>query len=161
MYTTHNCTFDRILFGYLTIREYRPKQKSQWRLKELQVRLVALGDEITLMTWNIGYGALGKEVDFFMDGGEMVITADKERVMENLSAMSAVMQNEDPDILFLQEVDVDSDRSQEINMEEYFQNELSGYNSSYACNYRVRFIPYPIPPLGKWRLELFHLVNMM
>lgn len=138
-----------ILFGYLTIREYRPEAKESVEVEGTSSKTVALGDEITLMTWNIGYGALGKEVDFFMDGGEMVITADKERVMENLSAMSTVMQNEDPDILFLQEVDVDSDRSQEINMEEYFQNELSGYNSSYACNYRVRFIPYPIPPLGK------------
>lgn len=38
---------------------------------------ISRGKEISMMTWNIGYGALGDNADFFMDGGKMVNTATK------------------------------------------------------------------------------------
>ena len=33
---------------------------------------VKKGDSIKMMSWNIGYGALGDNADFFMDGGNHV-----------------------------------------------------------------------------------------
>ena len=54
--------------GYLTLTEFNPD-------KEVPVPLTGKGQmdsvdkskEMTAVSWNIGYGALGKDADFFMD----------------------------------------------------------------------------------------------
>jgi endonuclease/exonuclease/phosphatase family metal-dependent hydrolase len=107
------------------------------------------------MTWNVGYGALGDNADFFMDGGKSVNTADEARVKENLTGIADEIKTVDPDVLFLQEVDLNSSRSHDINEEEAIQSMLQGSsasrlsNSTFAYNFKVSFIPYPLPPIGK------------
>jgi endonuclease/exonuclease/phosphatase family metal-dependent hydrolase len=76
------------------------------------------------MTWNIGYGALGSNADFFMDGGKMVYSSTSERVQQNLAEMADTIREEDPDILFLQEVDRNSDRSYHVDQSAFFAEEL-------------------------------------
>ena len=79
------------LVGVLTIGEYRPDDVetiiSSGGVDEAQADLPAGGDQIRVVTWNIGYGALGDNDDFFMDGGKGVITADLDRVNENMDAI--------------------------------------------------------------------------
>ena len=78
------------LIGYLTLTEFNPD-------KEVPVPLTGKGQtdsvdkskEMTAVSWNIGYGALGKDADFFMDGGKSVKTADADGVNKNLKAISS------------------------------------------------------------------------
>lgn len=111
--------------------------------------LPAAGDSLKIMTWNTGYACLGDNADFFMDGGSGVKTADSARIRENMDGILAGIEAEDPDILLLQEVDEDSDRSEHIDESEEYAQALSGDWYTYALNYKVNFIPYPIPPIGK------------
>lgn len=149
------------VFTWLTITEYKPAdvetvavEGTADPVKESGSKNVTQGDRLTVMSWNIGYGALGDNADFFMDGGKGVYTADMERVMSNLKGMATNVRLLDPDILFLQEVDIDSDRSYEIDEADYFTraentNNDKQYQTAFAYNFKVKFVPYPLPPIGK------------
>ena len=54
----------------------------------------------TFLTWNVGYGGLGAEVDFFYDGGKMV-TSPKEHVLKNNKGMVEFLSaNKDIDFIY-------------------------------------------------------------
>ena len=135
--------------GYLTATEYYPQEIIPAEMTGMAEDAIKEGDSFTLMSWNIGYGALGDNADFFMDGGESVQTADKTRVNENLATMSGAVQAVDPDILFLQEADIDSTRSHHINEVERFAELMEDTVQTFAYNFKVPFVPYPLPPIGK------------
>ncbi len=136
------------MLGFLSATEYKPDDVEPLEVQGASQSTLNAEDSFRIVTWNVGYGALGDNADFFMDGGSMVNTADQARVEENIAAIREEIESLDPDIAFLQEVDVDSARSHHINEVEYMQ-ELDGYESTFARNFKTAFIPYPIPPIGK------------
>ena len=69
-------------------------------------------------------------------------------MLQNVGDMSDALKEIDPDFIFLQEVDADSYRSSHIDESEMFAGEFPGMDSSFATNYKVAFIPYPVPPIG-------------
>ena len=158
-----------ILLVFLSITEYRPKDSetlSAIMTGEGERKNITIGDTIDIVTWNIGYGGLGDNADFFMDGGSMVYTADKARVKENLAAMENTMTELKPDVIFLQEIDKKSSRSYRINEVKDIQDKLSAayggmqLDSVYTNNFLVAFIPYPIPPIGKVDSGIFTITTM-
>ncbi|WP_022765925.1 endonuclease/exonuclease/phosphatase family protein [Butyrivibrio sp. XPD2006] len=141
------------LFAYLTVDEYRPEEVENLQIAGEPGNAVSKSKSIRIMSWNIGYGALGDNSDFFMDGGTMVYTADEERVSQNLDDIDAEVDKIAPDILITQETDVSSARARFINEPQYlaehseadvFQNQ-----NLFSYNYKVSFVPLPIPPIGK------------
>ena len=54
--------------GILTVTEYKPEQEEKLEVTGESSVFVSEGDTISVVTWNIGYGALGANADFFMDG---------------------------------------------------------------------------------------------
>ena len=133
-------------FGYLTVTEFNPKKEEKVNVSEEKdySKELKKGDSVTVMTWNLGDNA-----DFFMDGGKSVQTADKNRVNENLKGFKTAIKEVTPDILMCQEVDVNSDRSHKNDEVKYLQENFSGYSNTFATNYKVPYVPYPIPPIGK------------
>ena len=75
------------LLLFLTVTEYRPAESEALVMSGGTARTLSPGDSFTLMSWNLGYGALGDNADFFMDGGSGVITADKARLESNLEQL--------------------------------------------------------------------------
>lgn len=140
--------------GVLTIFEYRPEDKEDIELIGTADKTLSTGDSFTVLTWNTGYGALSDNSDFFMDGGTMVYTADKDRVQENLEQMAVEIKSIDPDIVFLQEVDRVADRSYKIDEVSFFQESNNDKVSSYALNMDAIFIPYSIPPIGRVKVGI-------
>lgn len=140
--------------GVLTVFEYRPEDKEDIELTGTADKTLSAGDSFTVLTWNTGYGALSDDSDFFMDGGTMVYTADKDRVQENLEQMAVEIKSIDPDIVFLQEVDKVADRSYKIDEVSFFQESNNDKVSSYALNMDAIFIPYPIPPIGRVKVGI-------
>lgn len=137
------------LLGWLTATEYKPADKETVEIDGQGEETAEIGKDMRIVSWNIGYGCLGDNADFFMDGGSHVQTADEERTQENLDGIIDELQSLDPDAVFLQEVDLNSDRSHHINESETIQESLSNMCAAFAENYKVAFIPYPIPPIGK------------
>ncbi|MCR5785974.1 MAG: endonuclease [Eubacterium sp.] len=137
-----------LLFAVLTITEFKPDDVEEAEISSGAESVPGSEDEITVMTWNIGYGALGDNADFFMDGGSSVMTADAARVNENMENIISEVDKIAPDIALFQEVDINSMRSHSIDEAELISASMTGTDTSFAYNYRCLFIPYPIPPIG-------------
>ena len=137
------------LIGFLSVTEYKPADSEEIAVEGEASEELAPGDDLTVMSWNIGYGALGDNADFFMDGGKGVKTADEERVMSNMEGIIEETSSLDPDIIMFQETDRDSTRSNHINEYKMLQDTYQEYCSSFTNNFKVAFLPYPVPPMGK------------
>ena len=135
---------------WLTAVEYRPEDREVVAVKSLdgEAGQIAPGDSLKIMSWNLGFGALGDNADFFMDGGKMVYPADEDRVRANIDAFVREVNTQDADILMFQEIDTDSDRSYRIDQTAVFDG-LSYNSRAFAYNFRVVYAPVPIPPMGK------------
>ena len=139
-----------IIVAYLTFSEFRPAEGAQEEVEIRQPNDAVLPEDgsIRILTWNIGYGALGSNADFFMDGGKSVYTADQERVTGNVASILDSIASQKPDIVFLQEVDVDSSRSRHIDETDLAMKAFPQMEASFAYNFSVPFVPYPLPPIG-------------
>ena len=137
------------MIGFLSVTEYKPKDRETVEVTGSPKKTLKLNEEISVLTFNIGYGALGDNADFFMDGGKSVNTADKTRVNENLGGILKTVKDINPDVVFFQEIDKNSSRSHHINEYEKFMKNLNEYDFSFANNFKVAFLPHPIPPIGK------------
>lgn len=148
------------LLIWLTVGEYRPAD-----VETLTVTAGARHDTAQastmykIVTLNCGYGGLGREEDFFMDGGTKVRPDSKTEVSGNLSGLLSALSLQDADICFLQETDTDSRRSYWIDEVDYFTRGLSMGNA-FAYNMRCAFIPYPWPPIGKVESGITTLNNL-
>jgi len=137
------------MVGFLSVTEYKPADRLKAEITGSAAKELNLEEEISLLTFNIGYGALGDNADFFMDGGKSVYTADEERVNKNLDGILDEVKRINPDIVLFQEIDKSSSRSRKINEYEMFKSELTDRAFSFANNFKVAFLPYPVPPIGK------------
>lgn len=138
-----------ILVGFLSATEYKPADTETLTVENGTDAVIPAGAQLKIMTWNIGYGALGDNADFFMDGGTMVNTADIDRVNENMSGIIARISAEAPDLLLIQEADVNSNRSKYVDETALLRESFSDMDSTFANNFKVAYLPYPIPPIGK------------
>ncbi|HIR72479.1 MAG TPA: hypothetical protein IAB96_02955 [Candidatus Coprenecus pullicola] len=109
----------------------------------------ALPDSVTILCWNIGYGGLGDDMDFFYDGGTQVRTS-RERTLANIEGIISEIRRHDADIIMLQEVDECSRRTYRINEVEMLRKAFPDYHIYLAYNYKSFFVPIPVKaPMGK------------
>lgn len=137
------------LLGYLSLTEYRPDDIEPLEVVQAARKdNVRVGERLDVLSFNTGYCGLGREQDFFMDGGSMVRPRSEEDVRANLNGILSELVRQNVDIYLLQEVDFDSWRSYYTNQADTYRHGLS-LNMAYAYNFKCEFVPYPWPPLGK------------
>lgn len=107
---------------------------------------VNINDTISILTWNMGYGALDERQDCYWDGGTGVDGESKEVVLANIDAIRSKIQEINPDIFMVQEIDVNSKRSYYIDelqsLEEIFTKNI--YDYSFARNFKAGIVPLPL-----------------
>lgn len=137
------------LVGYLTATDYRPREVSDAMcfISE-QAEAIDISQPFTVLSWNTGYGGLGRESDFFMDGGKMVAPPSQEAVTDNIRQIRNFLGEAQADAYFLQEVDLNSSRSGGVNQFDYYGEALPA-SSAFAYNYKCGFVPFPLPPIGR------------
>ncbi len=104
------------------------------------------GREYRVLSWNIGFGAYEADFGFFMDGGTESRAWSKERLTENLAGIGTFLAAQDADLLLLQEVDFDSDRSYHVDEPELlrtFDGLAEKTQSALAVNYHSPYLFYP------------------
>lgn len=139
-----------ILVGFvltLWIFEYRPEDITVLdvtdNLADEDSNYVNADNSLTVLTFNIGYASLSETEDFVMDGGEKGRMDSASEVQDNLDGITSILENNPADLYLLQEVDIDSNRSYNINQLVHFQDAL-GKSSVLAYNYRCIFVPFPL-----------------
>ena len=145
---------------WLWIAEYRPADKEiVTATSGVQHDFVEIGKTYHIVTLNIGYGGLGRDRNFFMDGGDDVMPESQDEVQETWPGMLSVLYGQQADLVLLQEVDIRSRRSFSINEAEFFRAGLS-MGKAFAYNFKVPFVPFPLPPIGKVESGLMTLSNL-
>ena len=106
--------------------------------------------DFIFLTWNIGYAGLGKEMDFFYDGGKKV-RPSKEQYNNYLNGINEILKdNNTVDFISLQEVDICSKRSWYMDEFSSISKTLSDFYGLFVLNYKCEFVPLPIKnPMGK------------
>lgn len=143
--------------GVFTVAEYRPVGTETIVAQQDTEAVLETGKPLTIVSWNCGYGALGDNADFFMDGGSSVYTADQARVESNLAGIRDTLKALNPDFMILQEVDINSARSYGLDERTVLRDTLPGASEAFAYNFNSLFVPYPLPPIGHVESGLYTL----
>ena len=115
---------------------------------------LSLGEEYSITTFNIGFGAYDREYSFFMDTGYMADGSEttgkygkgvsEENVLKNTNGSIEILKYLDSDFMILEEVDIDSSRSYRINQRQMLTDAFKSCSYTYASNFHSAFLPYPI-----------------
>ncbi|MEI6766222.1 MAG: endonuclease/exonuclease/phosphatase family protein [Bacteroidota bacterium] len=135
---------------YSTCSMYKPAAVEKAELINNSISSRIAINEFSFITWNIGYCGLGKEMDFFYDGGKSV-RPDATGFQKYLNGVFSFISNNDSvDFLLLQEVDRNSRRSYYQDEASLFSQALSGHAAAFSKNYDVGFVPVPLfKPMGQ------------
>lgn len=105
---------------------------------------------LSFVTWNLGYGGLGEESEFFFDHGSMyfswgrMVRAPQEAVQKNNEGVALYTESLKSDFFLYQEVDFRSKRSYFANQFELIKGLLPEYAAFFAPNYRAPVVPIPV-----------------
>lgn len=138
------------LVVFLSVTEFKPDDR-QPAARNSAISSAPKADPaktFTILSWNTGYGGLGAESDFFMDGGDMVNPPSQEAVETNLAQICAFLTAEPADAWLLQEVDVNAARTGGVDQYALYTQALN-CNAAFAYNYKCPFVPIPLPPMGR------------
>lgn len=136
--------------GYMTIVDYKPKPVEKVEIAGNTKELKTLNDTLSFYTWNIGYGGLGAEQDFFFDGGKMVRPTKENSQKYFNEILNTIKQMDSANFILLQEVDKGSKRSYYKDQVATITSSLPNFCYGYATNYNSKFVPQPIAnPYGK------------
>jgi len=114
---------------------------------------------IKIMTWNIRFAAA--DLPWFGDScGDRVILSAKE-VYHNLARIAEIINEIRPDILIVNEIDVESKRTAYINQIKYLLNHTYFNYAAYASAWKSQFIPSDglgrmntgVAVFSQWRLK--------
>lgn len=140
------------LFGLLllaaTLADWKPEERITID-QSTAPDTVSVGGSLNILTWNIGYCGLGKDMDFFYDGGNRVRDS-KENTLKNLHVISKfLISNDSVDLMLLQEVDINSKRTYQIDEVSEISTAVGYSNHYFSPNFKVFFIPIPLTePIG-------------
>jgi endonuclease/exonuclease/phosphatase family metal-dependent hydrolase len=136
--------------GFLSLTGYRPVPVEILDVKGKKDQPVLTHDEITLMSWNIGYAGLGKEMDFFYEGGKRVKPGPEEFLNYLDGILQTVRSNDTADFILIQEADISSKRSYFTDEPRELSGILKDHCFAFAKNYDCRYVPVPLyEPMGK------------
>ena len=131
-----------VLFGILIVSDPFHTHLDERNVKPYsakEITEVPMSDTFKVMTWNIKFG--GARIDFFFDcyGDRVIMTHDE--VIENLKGLLSKINQYQPDILFLQEVDVHAKRSANIDQMQWLLDHTEMNYGVYAPQWKSSYIP--------------------
>ncbi len=146
------------LAGGSTMLEWRPAPRLDTPVHPGGAEKLPAPSSLRVLSWNLGYAGLGRDADFFMDGGRQVRPASAAVVQSNLDGILAQLRGEDLDLLLLQEVDRDATRTYRIDQVAALTAALPEFSWSGALNFKVPWVPVPLrQPMGRVRSGLLTL----
>lgn len=102
------------------------------------------GEEYRIVSHNIGFGAYSEDFSFFMDGGTSSRAKSAEAVYQNVGGAMESVRALNPDLVLIQEVDEDGDRSYHIDQRQLVKAALPDFSSVYAQNWDCPYLFWPI-----------------
>ena len=132
--------------GVNLVFSYNPKASERISLVGERKNQKLSPDEVKILTFNTGYGALGSESDLKKEGGRGK-RASADAVLKNIRGISEIVNLSSADVMLLQSVDIDSHRSRYVDQFSYYLNNGS-YVGAYATDFKLRSTSV-LPPYKK------------
>lgn len=139
-----------LIFG--TLNDFQPEEEIALQVNNNQSTMIADSAIVDFLIWNIGYGGLGSQSDFFLDGG---VEVRPEKTLSNTyfeGISNQIASFGKIDFVLLQEVDVAAKRSYQRNQFQELGNLLPNHGKIHALNFNVKYVPKPLTslsPIGK------------
>ena len=141
------------LVVFMILTDYRPAEVEALEITggaERRATTAIKSRELTFMTWNLGYGGLGREMNFFFDRGRMVRAHEQLTMKYQDEIMGSLQAADSVDFFLLQEIDRSSKRTYYHDQWQQLQQGLGAYAAAFAINYDVRYVPLPLhDPYGR------------
>lgn len=147
-----------VLAAYLSVVIVSNRMRGEVRIEQIETGAPSLsltGDEISVLTWNLGYGGLGAESDFSADGGKSLLPPSREIVDKNVSGITAELKASAQDVIILQETARPSLLTRGADIVSAVSAALSGRDNAFSADFSVRFLPKFLQP----RHGLYSSVN--
>ncbi len=140
---------------YVVCSYYRVEDSLSLEVAGDATKSAPIGQALSLVTYNIGFGAYSADYSFFMDGGEHSRALSDVAVLQNLYGAIDTIKGQTPDFFLLQEVDVDGTRSYHIDQTEQMAKSFPEFDRVFAQNYDSPYFFYPFhEPIGANRSGL-------
>ncbi len=134
---------------YVVISYHRLEDRLPLKVEGTAQGAVPVDEPLTLVTYNIGFGAYSDDYSFFMDGGENARAFSKEAVLTNTAGALQTVQGCKPDFVLFQEVDIDGTRSYHVNQKDLLAAGFPDFDRVFAENYDSPYFLYPFSePIG-------------
>lgn len=121
----------------ITVTDYIPEEIEEIEVINNPQRILHHQQPFSVVTFNIGYGGMDRDQDFFMDGGKMSRSSSEAQTQANLTAVTSLLIEAKADFYLLQEIDTHSSRSYHINQADAISQALPGYSTVFAYNYKT------------------------
>ena len=134
---------------YVVVSYHRIEDNLSLKVENKTDLTAPVGEKLSLITYNIGFGAYSADYSFFMDGGKYSRAFSADAVTANTNSAVETLKANSPDFILLQEVDTDGTRSYHINQKDILTDSFSGFTSVFAENYDSPYFLYPLnQPIG-------------
>ncbi|MGH2935050.1 MAG: endonuclease/exonuclease/phosphatase family protein [Gaiellaceae bacterium] len=98
-------------------------------------------DTLELLSWNIGYAGLGRESDFFVDGGRELRPSSRALVEKNAQAIAERLAQGAHDVVLLQEVARDGWLTRGVDVLDCVRDALPGYQLAFCPTIDLSHVP--------------------
>lgn len=101
--------------------------------------------ELKIMSWNLAF-AYGEGSE-----GKNYQKLNRAQMLDRIEGAANVIKKYSADIVFIQEIDFDSDRSHNIDQLEYIAKKAGYKNYAYAVSWQHNYLPFPYFPIkNQW-----------
>jgi endonuclease/exonuclease/phosphatase family metal-dependent hydrolase len=94
---------------------------------------------LLVMNYNVKFG--GGRIDFFFDCFDQRVLMSKDEVIANLEGVARKINQVDPDVLVLQEVDINSKRAAYLDQMQWLLDHTSLNYGAYASHWKADYVP--------------------
>lgn len=99
------------------------------------------GPDLRVVTWNIGYAGLGRDADFFLDGGTSLRPLPKAAIATAAEQIGHTLLDGAWDVMCLQEVPQGGFLTRGVDVRRTLDRRLSGYHHAFWADLKTVFIP--------------------
>jgi endonuclease/exonuclease/phosphatase family metal-dependent hydrolase len=103
------------------------------------------GDDLTIVTWNLGYAGLGAGSDFAVDGGKHYFPPSREAVLANAAGIASFLETQsDADVILLEELAHGGPINRWVNLKQRVDAALADRDQLYFADFKTRLMPWPL-----------------
>ncbi len=136
--------------AYLFIDYNRIEDNLSLDIADNTKALTPVDKELKVISYNIGFCAYTQDFSFFMDGGSESRAKSEQSVNDVLDGIDELLQQENADIILLEEVDENADRSHHVDQRAFFTTNSNDCDAVFATNFDSAYLFYPFTkPHGK------------